>query len=137
MIADSVLIDRGVIIVAVASSFIAAGAFAMNSPLKHTVECRVVDAQKLPHDTGGEEAFCAAIRRSAVAMAVTQSFKVEARVSKQSIMTATLTTADGTQLPEQEYGISDRGFDIGSLQRFADNLVSMVARSTSNSTKGS
>lgn len=109
----------------------------MTSPSSQMVECHVVGGDKLPADSGGADAFCAAIQRAAAARMPDRRFKVDVRVSGSSMMTATLTTADGEQLPEQEFGISDRGLTKGSLERFATNLIDLVARSASNPANGS
>ena len=109
----------------------------MTSPSGQMVKCHVVGGDKLPADSGGADAFCAAIQRAASARIPDRRFKVDVRVNGPSMMTATLTTADGKQLPVQEFGISDRGLTRGSLERFATNLVDMVARSASMSTNQS
>ena len=103
----------------------------MNSPSNELVECRVIGGDKLPADSGGSDAFCAAIVRAAAAQAPSTRFTVEVRVLGASTMAATLTTADGKALPEQEFSISDRGLSRASLERFANNLVGMMARAAS------
>lgn len=106
-------------------------ACAMNSPSSQLVDCRVVDGDRLPAETGGPEALCAAIKRAATAEAPARKFSVEVRVLGSSSLAATLTTADGTVLPEQKFAISDRRLTKGSLERFAKALVGEVARSSS------
>lgn len=103
----------------------------MNSPSSQLVDCRVVDGDRLPAETGGPEALCAAIKRAATAEAPARKFSVEVRVLGSSSLAATLTTADGTVLPEQKFAISDRRLTKGSLERFAKALVGEVARSSS------
>jgi len=103
----------------------------MNASSKPLVECRVVGGDKLPADSGGSEAFCAAIERAAAAQMPDVRFKVDVQVRGPAMMVATLTTSDGKTLPEQTFSISDRGLDKGSLERFANNLVGEVARSAS------
>lgn len=103
----------------------------MNSPSSQLITCRVIDGGKLPADTGGPEAVCAAIQRAAAAEAPGKKFSVEVRVLGSSSLAATLTTADGTILPEQKFAISDRSLTKGSLERFAKALVGEVARAAS------
>jgi hypothetical protein len=102
-------------------------ACAMTSPSDKGVQCRVVGGDKLPADSGGADGFCAAIAKAAAAQVPGQGFTVEARVLGASEMSATVTTADGRQLPVQDYSISDRGFSKVALDRFAKNLVAMIA----------
>lgn len=103
----------------------------MNSPSTQLIACRVVDGDKLPVESGGPEALCAAIKNAAAADAPAKKFSVEVRVLGRSSLAATLTTGDGTVLPEQKFAISDRGLTKGSLERFAKALVGEVARATS------
>lgn len=100
----------------------------MNSPSPQLIDCRVVGGDKLPAETGGAEALCNAIARAAAADAPNRRFNVEVRVLGSSSLAATLTTADGTILPEQRFAISDRNLTKGSLERFAKALVGAVAR---------
>lgn len=103
----------------------------MNASTKPLVECRVTGGDKLPADSGGSEAFCAAIQRAAAAQMPGTAFKVAVQVRGPAMLTATLTTADGRTLPEQTFSISDRGLTKGSLERFANGLVGEVARAAS------
>ena len=103
----------------------------MNSPLPPQIDCRVIGGDKLPAETGGADAFCAAITRAAAAQVPARKFSVEVRVLGSSSLAATLTTADGTILPEQRFAISDRSLTKGSLERFARALVVEVARAHS------
>ena len=103
----------------------------MNSPSPPLIECRVVGGDKLPAETGGADAFCAAIARAAAAEIPGTRFSVEVRVLNTSSLTATLTTGDGTILPEQQFSISDRSLTKGSLERFAKGLVGEVANAAS------
>lgn len=114
----------------VAASF-TGSACAMNSSSKQMVECRVIGGDKLPAESGGADAFCAAFARAAAAQVPDRRFKVEVQVRGPSMLTAILTTADGKTLPEQTFSISDRGMTKGSLERFANSLVGQVARAAS------
>lgn len=103
----------------------------MNLPSNETVVCRVIGGDKLPADTGGSDALCAAISRAAAAKTPELRFKVEVQVRGPSAMTAVLTTADGKTLPEQHFSISDRGLTKGSIDRFASALVDEIAQAAS------
>lgn len=103
----------------------------MNSSSNPMVECRVVGSDKLPADSGGSEAFCAAVSRAAATQAPGIRFTVDVQVRGPAMMTAILTTADGRKLPEQTFSISDRGLTKGSLERFANSLVGEVVRAAS------
>ena len=119
-----------VILPLMAASF-SGSACAMNSPSPPLIDCRVIGGDKLPADSGGADALCAAITRAAAAQVPARKFSVEVRVLGSSSLAATLTTADGTILPEQRFVISDRSLTRGSLERFAKALVGEVARAPS------
>jgi len=106
-------------------------ACAMNSPSPQLVDCRVVGGDRLPAETGGPDALCAAITRAAAVGAPANRFSVEVRVLDSSSLAATLKTADGRTLPEQRFAISDRSLTKGSLDRFAKALVGAVASAPS------
>lgn len=103
----------------------------MNSPTPQMINCRVIGGDKLPADTGGADALCAAITRAAASDAPNRRFSVEVRVFGSSLLAATLTTDDGRILPEQKLEISDRGFTNESFERFAKVIVGEVARAPS------
>lgn len=103
----------------------------MNASTKPMIDCRVTGGEKLPADSGGSDALCAAIVRAAATQVPAARFKVEVQVRGPSALTAILTTEDGKTLPEQTFSISDRGLTKGSLERFANSLVSEVARAAS------
>ena len=100
------------------------------SPAADPARCRVVGGEKLPADSGGAEALCAAIERSAAARAPGVAYSVEIRVRSASGLSATL-IADGRKLPEQSLRISDRPLTKGSLERFAEALAEQLAASAS------
>lgn len=100
----------------------------MNSPSPQLVDCRVVGGDKLPASSGGTDALCAAIARAAAAEAPASRFSVEVRVLGHSSLAATLTTADGTSLPEHRFAVSDRSLTKGSIDRFAKALVGELVR---------
>ena len=102
-------------------------ACAVTSPNPSNVECRVIGGEKLPAASGGTDALCAAIARAAEAGFPGKPFSVEVRVQGNSSLRATLTTGDGTVLPERRYSVSDQQLSKGSFERFAKALVGAVA----------
>ena len=109
------------------AALLAGSACAMNSPPLKQVVCRVIGGSKLPTETGGPDALCAAITRAAAIDAPASKFSVEVRVINSSSLAATLKTADGTTLPEQRFAISDRGLTKGAIERFAKSLVGILS----------
>lgn len=99
----------------------------MNSPSVQPIDCRVIGASKLPASSGGSEALCAAMR-AAADEANAGRFSVEVRVLGTSSLAATLTTADGRQLPEQRFAVSDRVLTKSSFERFAQALAEVAAK---------
>jgi hypothetical protein len=55
-------------------------------------------------------------------------FSVEVKVLGRSALAATVTTADGSILPEQKMASSDRSLTRGSIERFARALAGAVAQ---------
>lgn len=100
----------------------------MNSSTPQLVDCRIVGGDSLPADSGGSDALCAAIREAAAEQAPGRPFSVVVTVKGPSMLAATVTTADGTRLPEQKMAVSDRQLTRGSLERFARALAGEVAR---------
>lgn len=116
------------VLLPLAAISIAGSACAMTSSSDPMVECRVVGGENLPAASGGSAAFCAALQRAAAAQVPGTRFSVALQVKGPSLLTATLTTADGRTLPEQTFSISDRVLTKGSLEHFADSLAAEVAR---------
>jgi hypothetical protein len=104
---------------------------AMNAPSTQLVDCRVIGGDKLPAESGGADVLCAAIRQAAAEQAPGARFAVEVKVRGESMLGATITTANGTRLPEQKLAISDRALTRGSLERFARTLGGVMAQAGS------
>jgi hypothetical protein len=98
----------------------------MGSPDSQSPRCRVVDGGKLPAESGGANALCAAIERAASARAPGVAFTAEVRVVSSSRLAATL-TRDGRKLPEQNFASMDRELSSSSLERFAAALADQLA----------
>lgn len=101
----------------------------MNSSSRALTACEVVDAGKLPTESGGQAALCEAIEKAAKEIAPSHPFKVQVRVLGSARLSATITTADGKVLPEQNYAITGRDLNRSALERFAKSLAAEVARS--------
>lgn len=82
-----------------------------------TEPCRVNGAAKLPADSGGADALCAAIEQAV--SAASPGARVEVQVLSPYSLAATIRTADGRVLPEQKMAVSDRKLTKGSIERFA------------------
>ena len=88
--------------------------------------CRVVDAEKLPAESGGADALCGAIRQAAAAQGIGGQFAVEVRVLSPSLLSATVTAPSGERLPEQRLVSADRELRASSFRRFAQSLVRLA-----------
>lgn len=99
----------------------------MNSALGQSPNCRVVDGGKLPAQSGGAGALCAAIERAVSAKAPEAHFTAEVRVISASRLAAKL-TRDGHPLAEQKFASMDRELNGRSFERFADALAEQLAK---------
>jgi hypothetical protein len=86
-----------------------------------------VGGDKLPADSGGPGALCAAIERAVAERAPGVAFSAEVRVLSQSRLVASL-TREGQKLPEQNFASMDRDLSINSFERFAEALAEQVAK---------
>lgn len=93
--------------------------------------CRVVGASKLPAQSGGSSALCAAVKRAVSQRAPGVAYKVEVRVLSPSRLVATVTTGAGRTLPEINHAISDSNLTSKSLERFAFAIAAELARTAS------
>ena len=118
------------VIVAMAITWISGSACGMTTPKDLPEPCRVVGGSKLPAESGGSSALCAAVKRAVSARAPGVSYQVEVRVLSPSRLAATVTTAGGRKLPELNHAISDSNFTRKSLERFADAIAGQLAKST-------
>ena len=91
-------------------------------------ECRVTGKEKLPPETGGADALCAAIREAFAAQAPGVGYSVEVQVLSPSMLSAAVTLSDGRTLPELRHATMDRTLSRSSLQRFANALAAELAK---------
>jgi hypothetical protein len=103
----------------------AACAPAMSAP-QASGPCRVIGGEKLPKDAGAT-AICAAIERAMASRAPTVRYRAEVRVLSNAALSATL-VANGKTLPEQQFAVSDRNLNPGSIERFAKALADEVVK---------
>ncbi len=113
------------VVLAVTVAFANGSACAMKPPSAKPAACRVVGGAKLPASSGGADALCAAVERTAGA-----AFGVEIRVLSPSSLAAIVTMADGRRLPEQRLDVSDRPLSKSSFEWFAQNLATEAARTS-------
>ena len=104
-------------------------ACAMASPNTQSPACRVVDADKLPAESGGAAALCTAIEQAVAARAPDVAFTVEVKVVSSSRLKATLTRG-GNRLPEQNFASMDRQLGRDSFDRFAATIADALADGT-------
>jgi hypothetical protein len=118
--------------IALAAGALSCGnACAMNSPDRQAQHCRVVDGGKLPAESGGAAALCAAIERAMSARAPGVAYRAEVRALSASRLSATLTVS-GQALPEQNFARMDRDLDRTAFERFAEALADAVAKAVEN-----
>jgi hypothetical protein len=121
---------RGKLCQAVAAIAIAASAqaaCAMSTPSAAAAECTVTGGDKLPVESGGADALCAAIKKAVGARIPGVGFAAKVNVVSDWKMGATITTADGRHLPEQKHVVMDAKLNRTSFERFANALAEKVA----------
>lgn len=96
-------------------------------PLRAAGRCSVVEGDKLPPETGGTDALCAAVQRAIATVAPNARYTVEIRVLSPSRLAAVL-AVNGQTLPQQNFAITDSTLNRGAIERFASSLAAEVAR---------
>lgn len=110
-----------------AAAMLGGSGCAMSSPRPATPRCSVVDEARLPADSGGAAALCAAVEQAVAARAPDVSYSVEIRVVSASMLAAVV-TRDGRPLPEQKFASMDRDLSRASFERFAAALADRLAK---------
>ena len=113
-------------VAAVALAASAQAACAMNAPPR-AAECKVAGAEKLPPQSGGADALCAAIKKAVSAKIPGIGFTADVTVMSDWKLGATINTADGRHLPEQRHVILDAKLDRRSFEQFANALATKLA----------
>ena len=98
----------------------------MSSADIQSPHCQVVDAGKLPAESGGAAALCAAVERAASERAPGVQFSAEIRVISSSRLAATV-TREGRKLPDHNFATMDRDLSSNSFERFAAALAEQLA----------
>ena len=114
-------------VAAIALAASAQAACAMSAPSNAAAKCNVTGADKLPADSGGAEALCAAIKTAVAAKIPGVGFTVDVKVVSDWKLGATVTTADGRRLIEQRHVVMDAKLSRTSFERFANALATKVA----------
>ena len=117
----------GYAVAAIALAASAQAACAMNAPLKAAAQCKVTDGDKLPSDSGGADALCAAIKTALAAKIPGVGFTADVTVVSDWKLSATITTTDGRRLAEQRHVVMDAKLSATSFERFANALATKVA----------
>ena len=91
-------------------------------------DCVVTGGEKLPAETA-PEAICNAVRTAISGNAVRSDVKVEVRVTSSSSLTAKILVA-GKILPEEHMAVSDRKLTKRSIDRFAQRIAEVVAKTS-------
>ena len=116
------------VVLAASLAFASQSACAMNSPAPAAGECRVIGEGKLPPEIGGADALCAVIRQAVSASAPGVAFTLDVKVLSDSMLAATVTTADGRKLPEMRHAVMDRTLTRSSVERFGRALGAQLAQ---------
>src|SRR4051794_13534515 len=82
-------------------------------------QCRVVNAEKLPPESGGAAAMCSTIEQAIAVRAPKVRYRAEVRVLSQSGLAVKVEVA-GRKLPEQHFAIMDRNINPGFVKRAAE-----------------
>ena len=112
---------------ATALAVMASDARAVSAATSEEARCTVVGGEKLPAETGGADALCAAVRQAIRTQAPHARFIAELKVVSPSRLTAAV-TVEGQALPEQTLSVMDRDLNPISIERFAESLATKVAR---------
>ena len=102
-------------------------ACAMTGPATAVARCQVVDGEKLPAESGGAAALCAAIERAATSSALNIPFTVQITVGSRSILSADVTLSDGRKLPSLRIAEMDRPISKSTFDRFGAAIANHIA----------
>jgi hypothetical protein len=114
-------------VAAIALAASAQAACAMSAPSSSAAKCNVVGGEKLPPQSGGRDALCAAIEKAVSEKVPGVGFTADVTVFSDWKLGATITTADGRHLPEQRHVILDAKLNRQSFEQFANSLAAKLA----------
>lgn len=89
--------------------------------------CRLTGGEKLPVQSGGAAAVCAAIEKAVDAAAPKANYKIDVTVVRPWMLSAT-PVVNGRTLPAQKFAVNDAPLDAGAIGRFARSLAATVAK---------
>jgi hypothetical protein len=112
-------------ICAMAIALASEGACGMSTPTGKLSHCHVIAGDKLPAETGGEEAICIAIAQALQSGAANAA--VEVSVISPYLLSATVTLADGRKLPAIKVGSADRPLGTRAVRMLADSIAAQTA----------
>lgn len=120
---------KAILAVGIASA--SGGACAMSQSTDEVPACRVIGGEKLSAEIGGADGLCAAVEKAIREKAPAARYSIELRVVSDHTLAASITLGDGRELPERKMSISDRQFNRGAIDRFAESIASEIALSAS------
>jgi hypothetical protein len=105
-------------------------ACAMSPVETNQIRCTVVGAEKLQAEVGGSDAICKSMREAVSAVggqAAARELSITVQIISAYSAAATVTTADGRKLAEQQLAISDRKLNQRALAMLAKAVASQLA----------
>lgn len=87
--------------------------------------CHVLNGEKLPPESGGAAAICAAFQQAIAARAPNVRYNAEVRVLSRSSL-AVSAEVGGRKLEEQHFAVMDRNLNAISVKRFAESFADLV-----------
>ena len=115
-------------VLAGATVLVSGSACAMSASEPKPAACEVVGGEKLPAESGGADAICKAIADAAAEHAPGFGYTVRVTVTGNSRLSASIATADGRKLPDQNFVRSDRPLTNESFKRFANTIAENLAK---------
>ena len=111
---------------AFALALVASSACGMTAPVPAD-RCIVQNDKRLPVDSGGGAALCAAIEQAAIARELSGAYTVRIVVGPRSLLTAEVTLSDGRTLPPVTMAEMDRPIGKSTLKRFGEAVANHIA----------
>jgi hypothetical protein len=121
------LSDLRALLLATTLVFVGGSACAMKQANGSAARCSVAGAELLPSGPESSQHLCSSIERELAAGPLGPGFRVEVRVVRKDILSATVITGDGRRLPELNTSVSDGFFTPHTLDEFAKRLAAFVA----------
>lgn len=90
-------------------------------------KCEVIGSTKFLAESGGAEALCAAVDRTARAH-LSGKARVTVRVLSASRLSATIRTSAGVLLPVQDFAVSDARLSRTTIEHFAQAVADALTQ---------